>query len=412
MTEDFVGPDGRSVNVYGHFHFNPALHDHPIFNYFGLSYSAQLAGPNYTPDQPRLRWLGYDDVWIPVNDQLSLAGKLGLARRQGEVVDADCVVILPGLLGCNETLRTRDLADALRDSGIHALALEPRGHGRMNDRYADVYYTFGVLETCDLMAVSEWLDRQPHIRRTGLIGFCWGANMAILAAWYDNRSDSHPSISSRLAPYLRPVSERKHFEAGVIAISPVVRFEEVLEAMETPWTIWQHPVLSNLQHTVLTRERFKGHPNPSGSLRKLIEDEFARSVLNYRDSIEDALDFVRLWPHRGRTCGDKFAAPRVPLLIVHAANDPLAPAQDVADLFARVTNPNVAGIILPSGGHVGFAAYNCAYYFSLILNFFNAQTGPVPEPSGPSGQAHPEARRVHATGVRGADELGSRAPAK
>jgi len=70
----------------------------------------------------------------------------------------------------------------------------------------------------------------------------------------------------------------------------------------------------------------------------------------------------------------------VPVLIVHAANDPLAPAQEVADLFSRVKNPNVAAIILPSGGHVGFAAYNRAYYFSLIMNFFDPKTGPVAAP--------------------------------
>ena len=66
----------------------------------------------------------------------------------------------------------------------------------------------------------------------------------------------------------------------------------------------------------------------------------------------------------------------VPVLIVQAANDPLISAQDQADFTARTSNPNVAALILPGGGHIGFAAYCRAYYFSLIFNFFDAQSGP------------------------------------
>ena len=38
-------------------------------------------------------------------------------------------------------------------------------------------------------------------------------------------------------------------------------------------------------------------------------------------------------------------------------------------------NERVAGIILPGGGHVGFAAYAKEYYYSLIANFFDPVTG-------------------------------------
>ena len=37
------------------------------------------------------------------------------------------------------------------------------------------------------LAVSEWLQAQPHIRRTGLVGFCSGANEALLTAWHYGR---------------------------------------------------------------------------------------------------------------------------------------------------------------------------------------------------------------------------------
>jgi pimeloyl-ACP methyl ester carboxylesterase len=224
--------------------------------------------------------------------------------------------------------------------------------------------------------VSEWLQSQPHIRRTGLIGFCWGANQALLAAWYDGRAEKHVSISERLAEHVRPVSLNRHFEAGVIAFSPVLRFEEIDEALDETTSKWQHPVLASLGDTARERMIFKKHPNPRGKLRALMDAEFARSELNYPGAVDEGLDFIRFLPHRGMPDGNKLADCRVPVLIVQAANDPLAVAQGVADLFGKVANPNVAGIILANGGHIGFPAYARSYYFSLIVNFFDSRTGP------------------------------------
>jgi predicted alpha/beta-fold hydrolase len=67
---------------------------------------------------------------------------------------------------------------------------------------------------------------------------------------------------------------------------------------------------------------------------------------------------------------------RVPILILAAANDPLATAQSVADLFAHVKNPNIGIIMLQQGGHMGFPALSADYYYSVMLNFFNPQTAP------------------------------------
>ena len=73
---------------------------------------------------------------------------------------------------------------------------------------------------------------------------------------------------------------------------------------------------------------------------------------------------------------------RVPVLILNSANDPLACAQDVANLFCRQHNPNIGVILLKEGGHIGFAAYDADYYYTLMTNFFDPATAPVI--SGPS----------------------------
>lgn len=395
LTEDLVDSGGRPVDVLRHFGRNRENLESLFFNLDGLSHTAQLAGSD-DHSHHSLNWPGFEEVWAPVAEDLSLFGMLGLARDEsGRPIDADCVIILPGLLGHNNILRTRDLGQALIQNGLHALAVELRGHGRTDGRYPDVFYNFGVLETADLVAVAEWLQDMPHIRRTGVVGFCWGANHAMLCAWYDGMGDRHPCISTAQRRYLPPRSDRRRFEAGVMAFSPVLRFEEIIDAVDRPRAPLAHPVLTALQATIAARVQYKEHDHhpafdPTaciGSLRKLIDYEFARSRLNYPGAARDAIDALRFLPYKGKPDGDKLASARVPVLIVQGANDPLACAQDVADLLAQTPNPNVAAVVLPGGGHVGFAAYARAYYFNLILRFFGAATGPRPqdEPTATAG---------------------------
>jgi predicted alpha/beta-fold hydrolase len=85
---------------------------------------------------------------------------------------------------------------------------------------------------------------------------------------------------------------------------------------------------------------------------------------------------------------------RVPTLIVHAVDDPLAPAQAVADFIARDHNPRLAALMLPGGGHVGFAADAKQYYFSLIAAFFDPQSGASAAMSNPLAFRGPGAVRV------------------
>jgi dienelactone hydrolase len=404
LTEDLLDKDGRPIDVLKRYARRFDRQQSLFYNCDGLSHTAQLTGGDYAAEAPP-PWPGYEQVWIPVAPGLELAGFLGYARAgeapaapgrppstppsvmaaqagirpqsipPGAILNADCIVVLPGLLGHNGVRRSFDVSEALRASGRHALAVELRGHGQTERRFPGIAYNFGTLETGDLMAVAEWLQAKPHIRRTGLVGFCWGANEALLAAWYDGRDEAHPSIHSRLAPHLRPVTPTRHYEAGVIAFSPVLSFEEIIGRVDRVRSAIVNPVLAALQDTIRGRMTSKGYDAPDGSLRRLIDAEFSHSELDYPEAVADALDFLRFLPFRGRPDGDKLMSARVPVLIVQAANDPLACAQDVADLIARTPAPNVAAIVLPGGGHVGFAAYNARFTYSLMLNFFDPARG-------------------------------------
>ncbi len=378
LTEDLLDDAGRPIDVYAHFRLNPKLLHTLWYNCAGIAQTAQATGVGNNIDREVPPWPGFEDVWIPIDEHLALAGRLGLARDEaGRPIESDCVVILPGLFGDNAVWRSRDIARVLLAHGLHVLSLEPRGMGRTEVRYPDVPYVFGFFTTGDLMEVAEWLQDRPEIRETGLVGFCWGANHALLAAWEDGRSDDDPAVPVRLKPALRPLTGRRHYALGVLAFSPVLDFDPILDRIAgRNISILEDPVLDALQDLIYDRMVRKGYPNPDGDARRLIELEARRSPYYYPGSVRDGWPYVELMPRRLGGY-NKLDRARMPVLIVHAANDPLAPAQDVAELFATLRNRRVAAIILPGGGHIGFAPYARRWFYSLMLNFFDRRLGPA-----------------------------------
>lgn len=375
-SEQMVGPDGQPTAVYPWFHRNIHKMQGLFGNFWALQHTAQSIELGYAIENVPPVWPGFKDVWLPVDDGVQLHGFLGFAEKDGQPIDADCIVVLPGLFGDNGALRSRDVSLALRDCGFHVLSLEPRAHGQVEARYPNTYYTYGVMETQDLMDVSDWLeDTFPHVRRTGLIGFCWGANQALLAAWYDGRKPDDPSISPALARLLPPPAQRVHYAAGVIVFSPVLRWEHFLDRMDTPKCIWTDLSPSLFQNSNMEHMARKGFPEVTHSLRAAIAYDFAWSNLTQHFPLADGYRFLRLMDYHGQSAGEKLEYARVPTLVVHAVNDPLQTAQEVVDLIAETSNPNVAGLILPGGGHIGFQAYSRKYFYSLIAGFFDPRTG-------------------------------------
>ncbi len=375
LTEDFTTADGQPFEVYPYFERDPVLMNNIFANFTGLLHSANGSSFGDAHMKPVAPWPGFEEVEIPVGRDFRLSGRLGLARDGQTVRRADCIIVLPGLFGDNGVLRSVEAAQALRKCGYHVLSVELRAHGRTEVNYPDTSYSFGPLEIDDLMAVSDWLEARPEVRATGLMGYCWSANLGLLAAWRDGSDLDHPSITPAFRPFLRAPDGRRRFRAGVLVFSPALRFEEVIEALETRRYIHIDPGLNCVQEIVNRRVEYRQYPGINGSLRRLIETEVGRTMIQYPEGVDDGLHFLRLLPHRGMADGDKLEWARVPVLIVHASNDPLAPAQYVAELMAQTENPLVAAVMPRGGGHVGFAAYAREYYYSLMMNFFDPEHG-------------------------------------
>lgn len=368
-TADLTDARGAPVDVLAALQIsgNPQS---PLQNIAGLVTSAAAAAGVQVDEDRRPAWPGFDEVWVPINDHLQLSGRLGLA--DGDAA-ADCLIFVPGLFGDNTSPQTRSIALALRGRGYHVLALEGRAAGLTEQRYPNVSYSFGLLEAGDLLAVDEWLLRQPRVQRTGLLGYCWGANTALLAAWEDARRDDDADVAASLAGRLRKRDGRPHFEAGVIACSPPLRFDPVIERLERPVSTWADPAYAYLAQVVETRMRLKGDPEPGHSILQLRAREMIRGHEFTASDIPAAAHYLDLMP-AGRE-GAKLNQVRVPTLIVYAADDPIAAAQPVADLVAKVENPQVAALVLNGGGHCGFAALAPRCFYTLVTGFYSRPNG-------------------------------------
>jgi len=377
LTEDLVDAQGRPRDVYAWMGKRPEDLNLLARNFYGILHTAQGANQSLLiADEVAPPWPGFEQVWVPVAEDVLLCGRLGFARREGRITYADCIILLPGLWGDNGIWRTRDLAIALREHGFHVLAIELRGHGQTERWFPDVYYNFGVIETQDLVKTADWLEKTyPAIRGTGLIGFCWGGNLALLAAWFDARGPDDPSITPTLAQYLDPPPDRLHFQAGVMALTPLLNWESILDRADVEHGLYEEPAMYFFQRVVESRMIIKAHPERSGNLRHLIAFEFARSFFGPDFPLEDGYRFLRFLPYKGRFHGDKLEKCRVPVLMVQAVNDPFTSAQEIAEVIAITDNPCVAALVLRGGGHIGYFPYNRAYTYSLILNFFDPQRG-------------------------------------
>lgn len=378
LTGDLTTPAGQPVDVFKIYHSRFEDMDSLLVNAVGITHTAQVASRGLGLDQPLPDWPGFADLTITVDESLRLSGRIGWAVDEaGQRIDAPCIVILPGLFGGNAVWRTRDLAVGLRTCGFHVLALELRACGQTEKNFPQYYTTWGLLESNDLLRVSKWLEEQPQVQSTGLVATCWGSNIALATVWAEGRPADDPKVPVKVAPHVPRATDRPAFTAGVLLFSPALNYEEMSVALEKPQSALRAPILKAFQDVVRERKKLKNHQPIDGRLETLVGAEVRQyPFFNYPGSDWDARQYMRFRTFRDKPYDDKLQHTRMPLLIVHAYNDPMVPSQCIADLLAATHNPNVAAVILPGGGHVGFPAYSKEYYFSLIVNFFDPATRP------------------------------------
>ena len=380
-TEKLRDADGKPIGVFAHFRLKPERLDSIPWNFPGLWHTKQVTSPQpgTAPSPP---WEGFVDVdaGLTFCDGLKPHARLGTPDPAKEI-PGSYVVITHGLFGSLEGTGMEHNVQTLRGAGYHVLAIELRGHGGQEDEpNLKKSMTFGLKETADLLAAARWLKTKHGAKRVGLVAYSVSGFESLLAAWLDAAPLPPADAKRRILKYAPPPTTEPAFNGGMFIISAPVGIQTMSQVLEQRWGTYRAPVKATFQQMVDKRlrgfEELPPHNIWDFIVPELRRDDCAkayRSEAKLRADMEWFLDLQRNnWSVGVR----RMEAVRTPILILSAANDPLATGQDVAELFARVNNPNIGVILLNSGGHMGFKSLSADYFYSLMTAFFNPATAP------------------------------------
>lgn len=239
------------------------------------------------------------------------------------------LVLVHGLEGSSEGSYMRSLAQRALVEGFHAHRMNMRNCGGTEAECPALYHA-GI--TVDILSWLRHLRAQDNLPIL-LVGYSLGGNQV-----------------SKLAGELGDAA--KDILSGVCAVSTPIDLAECSRCIQSRsnW-LYQKQFVMRMKQTI----RRKHAVNPSlvslDGLDRIhtiwdLDDVYVAPLGGFRDaahyySVESAQNFV--------------AGVRIPMLMIHAADDPFIPIR-LYDQPAVRDNPNIRFIPVSHGGHMGFVA--------------------------------------------------------
>ena len=219
------------------------------------------------------------------------------------------------------------LMDGLVAMGVAAYGLDLRGYGE-TPRDASGWLT-PDRAALDVAEVLGWLARRhPELPLPHLFGWSYGATVAQLVA------QRHPHLMSTLMLFGYPL--REDYDVSPAATEPL-RAPTTAEAAASDFIL-------------------------PGTISEAAIDAFVTSALAH-DPVRMDWRALEQW---GELDG---AEVRVPVLLLQAAEDPLALPEVHAELFAALDTRDKTWAVIPGGDHAAFLETPRAYFLSLIESF-------------------------------------------
>lgn len=266
------------------------------------------------------------------------------------------LVISHGFMGSKNDHYIVDAAlTAYAGWGFNVLGIDLRNFGE-SQRFEHTPTTAGWKEGEDLLAAAKYLSEQPDVTSVGITGFSMGAGSTMRAAY-----------ATREYPYLT---------GGAIAWNGYSDSRRMIEYISTkPDSITDpfYPVhLSfRLMHK-LRRQDMKGYIDDPEILSYLDGDFDQASFVKYVEEISAphyGVDTDELY--RNSSPKEFLADVEVPLLVVHAEDDPVCPPSEMEDLREIVaSNPNVNVWMLPVGNHCMFRYMDRNWFENVMRRYF------------------------------------------
>jgi predicted alpha/beta-fold hydrolase len=267
------------------------------------------------------------DIWLDVAGGDRLAASLHASAR---VRERPLVVLIHGLTGCADSHYVRASAHAWLTAGYPVCRLNLRGSLPSRPACGGHYHAGRSADIVD--AVTGLMAHQPAIARTGLIpvGFSLGGNM--------------------LMKFLAETGGRYPVRAAV-SVSAPIDLDATSRRFHAPRNAIYHRWLLQRLKMEATQPPAKLAAGERAAIAK------ARTVFAFDDTfVAPRHGFRDAHDYYDRCSGARFLhSVSVPLLAIHAHDDPWIPA-DAYHRFTWSHNQYLGAVVQAKGGHVGFHA--------------------------------------------------------
>jgi uncharacterized protein len=236
------------------------------------------------------------------------------------------VILLHGWEGSSESNYLLASAVALDQAGFDTFRLNFRDHGPSHHLNEDLFHSCRLDEVLDAVGQLVRAYRQGPVF---LVGFSLGGNFTLRIA---RHAPGHGFGLDQ-----------------AIAISPVIRPQHVLDALEGGLSIYQHYFVRKWRRSLKIKQQL--YPERYQTLAEWFRCKDLRSQTDWL--VEHLTEFPNLnaYLEGYSVAGDYLAGLEIPTRIITAADDPIIP---VADFRQLPTSPALRLDILPRGGHCGF----------------------------------------------------------
>jgi predicted alpha/beta-fold hydrolase len=235
------------------------------------------------------------------------------------------VVLLHGWEGSAEANYVVSVGGLLYEAGFSVFRLNFRDHGDTFALNTELFHSCRIDEVVGALAAIT--ARHPA-KRTFLVGHSLGGNFALRAA------ARAPAAGIDLAK--------------VVAVCPVLRPASTMRALEDGWWVYRHYFLRRWRRSLLTKAACFPELYDFGDLRRFptltaTTEFFAVRYARFPD-LDSYLNGYAI-------TGDVLAGLTVPSRLIAAADDPVIPIGDLADV---AVSPALTIDVFPHGGHCAF----------------------------------------------------------
>lgn len=295
----------------------------------------------------------FEKVIFPSLDDTPLVGVLGL-HRDGRKRPG--VVLCHGLFGSkNKNYIVEAALEAYTTWDCNVLALDLRNFGE-SQRLSHSPSTGGWKEGQDVLGACRFLGSMEHVTSVAAVGYSLGAVAVMNAAYQCCR---YPYITG-----------------GAIALSCYASLQRMISRFSRRPPVGDPFFPYFMIYAIL-------HEMRRLEIGRRVQGEGSETYLSDKSFPPDYRRYVRevAAPHYGLSEEKMYflASPmefisrvEVPLLVVHAEDDPVCPAAEMKELRrAADGNPNVDIWILPTGSHCAFQGFDQSWYWSVLRSFLD-----------------------------------------